>query len=168
MARVKTCPSCQHDNRPDQPFCAGCGFSLADVEMSVVEHVPVAESTIEEASNECLSDGKTDRAISAEEIGRHPVLKFPWGDVEVADTLFVGRDPSISSLAEQIELEGLGWVSRRHAEIYLDEGKLYVRDVGSTNGTYVNGARIATQPVLLADGDQVSFSHRLVATVRLS
>ena len=31
-------------------------------------------------------------------------------------------------------------VSRRHAEVFLDEGKYYVKDLGSGNGTFLNGS----------------------------
>lgn len=168
MARVKICPSCQHQNAPDHPFCLGCGFSLADVEISDAAPEPAATATVSEPIEQPDRIGTWRETSAPERTGPCPVLKFPWGDVEVAETLFIGRDPDISPLAQQIDQNGFGWVSRRHAEIYVDHGKLYVRDVGSFNGTYINGARIATQPVVLADGDQISFSQRLVATVCLS
>src|SRR5947207_8627313 len=44
-------------------------------------------------------------------------------------------------------------VSREHAEIVRDEGVLRVRDLHSTNGTFVNGQRIEEHR--LADGDLV-------------
>lgn len=52
-------------------------------------------------------------------------------------------------------------VSRKHARIYVDEGKLYVVDTGtrgegSRNGTYVNGERIKPlKPRRLEPGDEV-------------
>lgn len=45
--------------------------------------------------------------------------------------------------------------SRRHAELTPDKGQWYVRDLGSTNGTYVNGRRLGSEPVLLRLGDQI-------------
>ncbi|MEW6432875.1 MAG: FHA domain-containing protein [Myxococcota bacterium] len=45
-------------------------------------------------------------------------------------------------------------VSRRHARIYLEGGLFYVEDVGSSNGTQVNGEVIKRQP--LKDGDSIS------------
>jgi sigma-B regulation protein RsbU (phosphoserine phosphatase) len=42
-------------------------------------------------------------------------------------------------------------VSRRHCRFDLQDGKLRLTDLQSTNGTYVNGARL-TGPVLLDDG----------------
>jgi CheY-like chemotaxis protein len=45
------------------------------------------------------------------------------------------------------------WVSRNHAEIQrLDNGSYYLVDLGSGNGSFVNGQRV-TMPVLLNDGD---------------
>lgn len=46
-------------------------------------------------------------------------------------------------------------VSRRHSAISLRGGTAFIEDLGSTNGTFVNGRRIAS-PTALADGDAVS------------
>jgi pSer/pThr/pTyr-binding forkhead associated (FHA) protein len=51
-----------------------------------------------------------------------------------------------------------GRVSRRHAEITLDEGRVSVRDLGSSNGTTANGEPVGDEPVVLADGDEVVFA----------
>jgi len=45
-------------------------------------------------------------------------------------------------------------VSRRHASITWEKGKPIIRDLGSTNGTFVNGVRI-TAPQALRDGDTI-------------
>lgn len=45
-------------------------------------------------------------------------------------------------------------VSRRHARIFNEAGLFYVEDVGSSNGTLVNGTRITRQP--LKDGDSIA------------
>ncbi|HEU4997198.1 MAG TPA: trypsin-like peptidase domain-containing protein [Gemmatimonadaceae bacterium] len=47
-------------------------------------------------------------------------------------------------------------VSGRHAEIRLIDGRYMLHDVGSTNGTLVNGKKIET-PTALGDGDHVRF-----------
>jgi len=52
-------------------------------------------------------------------------------------------------------------VSRRHAEIRPGRGAYVVTDLGSTNGTMVNGARIGGEH-RLTDGDIVSFGSTYV------
>lgn len=39
-------------------------------------------------------------------------------------------------------------VSRRHCELFESDGRLIIRDLGSSNGTFVNGKRIGSQQVL--------------------
>jgi FHA domain-containing protein len=43
------------------------------------------------------------------------------------------------------------FASGRHARIYDREGRVYVEDMNSTNGTYVNGRRVSAQELLQAD-----------------
>jgi FHA domain-containing protein len=52
-------------------------------------------------------------------------------------------------------------VSRRHAEIVPGRGAYVVRDLGSTNGTMVNGTRIVGEH-RLSDGDILSFGSTYV------
>lgn len=49
-------------------------------------------------------------------------------------------------------------VSGQHAELSIEDGNLYVRDLGSTNGTFVNGMRITT-PCKVKHGDLVQFAQ---------
>ena len=54
-------------------------------------------------------------------------------------------------------------VSRSHAKLIVEEGRCSVVDLGSANGTFVNGERIETdEPIPLSPGDEVVFG-----TVRL-
>ncbi|HKQ56621.1 MAG TPA: SpoIIE family protein phosphatase [Candidatus Eisenbacteria bacterium] len=51
-----------------------------------------------------------------------------------------------------------GTVSKDHAEITARDGRLWLRDLGSRNGTRVNG-REARDPIALVAGDQVEIGH---------
>ncbi|MBN2725561.1 MAG: DUF4388 domain-containing protein [Deltaproteobacteria bacterium] len=46
-------------------------------------------------------------------------------------------------------------VSRRHSKISTVDDKITIVDLGSTNGTFVNGERVASEPVELKEGDRV-------------
>jgi adenylate cyclase len=49
-------------------------------------------------------------------------------------------------------------ISRRHAELQVDEAGLRVRDLGSSNGTFHNGERLEdAEAVVLAPGDTITF-----------
>lgn len=56
-------------------------------------------------------------------------------------------------------------VSKRHAEVRLVDGRPVVRDLGSTNDTFVNG-RPATESSI-TDQDLVQFADRLFRVKRL-
>ncbi len=72
-------------------------------------------------------------------------------------TTSAGRDPDDGIFLDDVT------VSRHHAEFNVDGEHLTVRDVGSTNGTYVNGVR--ADEVELSSGDEVIIGrfHLVVA-----
>ncbi|MCK6538476.1 MAG: FHA domain-containing protein [Anaerolineales bacterium] len=71
------------------------------------------------------------------------------------DQLNVGRDSSNDITINDAE------VSRRHARLTFQGGKYVLEDLGSTNGTFVNGQRLAGPRVLKA-GEVVSFGEQIV------
>lgn len=46
------------------------------------------------------------------------------------------------------------FASQLHARVYLREGQIWVEDLGSTNGTHLNGARLAA-PLQMSVGDRL-------------
>src|SRR5262249_41585295 len=57
-------------------------------------------------------------------------------------------------------------VSRRHCEIFEIGGRLTVRDLGSSNGTFVNGKRVMGQQALKA-GDELTIGAVTLRVVAL-
>jgi hypothetical protein len=90
---------------------------------------------------------KLRRAWQAE---RLPRLQLPHP--ASGHSLRIGRDPA-SGLRLTHET-----VSRVHAELTRQGGMWILRDLGSTNGTTVNGRRVIGAAVV-RDGDQVSFGR---------
>jgi hypothetical protein len=88
--------------------------------------------------------------------GGNPVasLVLPGGDrVPLDDELIsIGRNPDSVIVMEDTN------VSRSHAEIRPHGDGWVVVDLGSTNGTRVNGRRI-TAPAELVDGDELQFGN---------
>lgn len=71
------------------------------------------------------------------------------------DQLNIGRDSTNEIVINDAE------VSRRHARLTFQGGKYVLEDLGSTNGTFVNGQRLAGPRVLKA-GEVVSFGEQIV------
>ena len=71
------------------------------------------------------------------------------------ESISIGRDASNGVHINDAE------VSRRHARLQFQGGKYVIEDVGSTNGTHVNGQRLSSAYVL-RPGDIVSFGEGIV------
>ncbi len=66
----------------------------------------------------------------------------------------VGEAPVVIGRAPECDVElADSTVSRRHAEIVRDGDAWFIRDLGSSNGTKLNGAGVVDQ--MLQDGDQI-------------
>jgi DNA-binding winged helix-turn-helix (wHTH) protein len=77
--------------------------------------------------------------------------RLSWGDREIAlveGENVLGRDPDV---AVWIDLNS---VSRHHARVVVSHGDARLEDLGSKNGTVLNGERITTS-VPLANGDRI-------------
>jgi pSer/pThr/pTyr-binding forkhead associated (FHA) protein len=67
----------------------------------------------------------------------------------------IGRHPDSAICLDDVT------VSRRHAQVALDNGRYVVRDLGSLNGTYVNQMRI--DELALEQGDELQIGkYRMV------
>ncbi|HEX9332941.1 MAG TPA: FHA domain-containing protein [Anaerolineales bacterium] len=71
------------------------------------------------------------------------------------DQITIGRDSTNGITINDAE------ISRRHARLTFQGGKYILEDLGSTNGTFVNGQRLAG-PRVLKPGEVVSFGEQIV------
>lgn len=73
----------------------------------------------------------------------------------------IGRPDAKTGTSPDISLEWDDAVSRRHARIVRGSDGDYIEDVGSSNGTLLNGQPIAVNsPILLKDGDVITIGER--------
>lgn len=90
----------------------------------------------------------------------------------VSERAILGRPDEVDGFMPEIDTTPFDGrdkgVSRRHAEFILIEGQLHVRDLGSTNGTRLNGQLLQPHRAYrLREGDLLQCGN-LYMTIRLS
>lgn len=89
-------------------------------------------------------------------VGPSPGKIFTLSQSEV----YIGRDINNEIVVNDAE------ISRRHSRLTAHSGGYTIEDLGSTNGTFVNGQRIAGQQLLEAGqtvrlGENITFSYEM-------
>ncbi len=153
------CPTCGHLGNPDNALiCGKCGQPLTDSRASLLKK-PTGklspESLVLESRVRTKHVGRMKRYDVAIYIAdlEEPLI------ITLNHELLLGRyggehqQPPIDLAA----FEGLEHgVSRRHAMLRRFGPDVTIVDLGSTNGTWLNGIRIQPhQPVTLRDGDRL-------------
>jgi pSer/pThr/pTyr-binding forkhead associated (FHA) protein len=77
-------------------------------------------------------------------------------------TLSEGRNEAGRNLEAALLLDDIT-VSRHHAAFLSEGGRLWVEDLGSTNGTYVNGKRVERAELVSGDEVIIGRFHLVVA-----
>jgi pSer/pThr/pTyr-binding forkhead associated (FHA) protein len=73
----------------------------------------------------------------------------------------IGQEITIGrTTACTITIPDDSFVSQLHARVYLLEGAAVAEDLGSTNGTYVNGKRL-TAPLQIVKGDRLQIGNTI-------
>lgn len=92
--------------------------------------------------------------------------------LNVRERAVIGRPDEVEGFTPEIDTTPFHGrdkgVSRRHAEFILLDGQLHVRDLGSTNGTRLNGQLLQpNRAYRLREGDLLQFGN-LYMLVKLS
>lgn len=70
------------------------------------------------------------------------IVSLPDGrELRFSNGFYIGRDPSCELQVADTH------VSRRHAQVYRAQNRWAIRDLQSSNGLFVNGARVAEAPI---------------------
>lgn len=175
LADLAPCPSCGADNLPESRFCSNCGIDMqetaeakalmpvAEAEMAQEPEGEPAPAMEAEPVTEAEPPGPTGQPrLIVRDTGAEIVLPTAEGDY------IVGREDPVSGIFPEIDLnahegEHHG-VSRRHAQLTIQAGMVFVEDLDSTNFTFVNRQKLAPHtPTALSNGDEVRLG-RLIMT----
>jgi pSer/pThr/pTyr-binding forkhead associated (FHA) protein len=130
------CPSCGSELESPANVCPDCGAQLEGVTASL----PVIEGPSAVTAERPSAERPVLVVVKGAEVGERFEIDRP--------SLSIGRAPESDVFLNDVT------VSRNHATVLLaDGGSVSIRDEGSLNGTYVNGALVSEAP--LRDGDHV-------------
>jgi hypothetical protein len=129
-----------------QPYGAATGQLDLTAATAVPNHpsVPVAAPRGRAAKKSAVSQ----LVIAQPRVRRGAA--FPLGQ-----EITIGRSESCT-----VTIPDDSFVSQLHARVYLLQGAAVAEDLGSTNGTYVNGKRL-TAPLQVVKGDRVQVGNTI-------
>lgn len=146
------CPN-GHLSSSDE-YCSVCGVKMsADPEPGAAADPTAALWRVEcRVFKETAPDETTPRAA----------YESPTEIILTSQVTLIGRSSQKRNLHPEIACDWDGAVSHQHAKIELDpDGNAFLIDLGSTNGTMLNGQLIAANnPMKLKEGDRVSLGSK--------
>jgi hypothetical protein len=138
------CANCQHKNVAGAMYCAECGAQLDGVETLITQAI-----TDEEIETELIRKGSRPEApavpanswLSLHLMDSGKILPLASRNEFTLGRLSEGQPimPDIDLTPYQAYASG---VSRLHAVVKRDANRVMVMDLGSSNGTYLNGRRL--------------------------
>ena len=150
------CSQCGQPVPADANFCPSCGSPLGD---EVSPGTP--SSAPPDSTTASIDVGEFDPRHEVEELpdlepgtGMLVVVRGPNAGSRFLldrETTTIGRHPDSDIFLDDVT------VSRRHAEFVSADGGIVVRDLGSLNGSYVNGDRVEERE--LGTGDEVQIGR---------
>ncbi len=154
------CSNCQHPNMAGALFCSECGAALSSAD-------PLSTQQIETGR---MHDLLKQKVVAPP---KPPVITMnDWATLHLLDTgqmlalsdrteFTLGRISEGQPIMPDIDLSPYQayarGVSRLHAVLKRESSRVFLMDLGSSNGTYVNGKRLAPNvDHAISNGDVVA------------
>lgn len=163
------CPSCQKSHPENTLFCDECGAYLMAEGGKATDPLTMEDTTWVDRSA-AMVGALTDEdnslvTLSFLMVDLNRQIEFP-----LSKELNIGRLDAASATFPDLDLTSYGGlekgISRRHAKITRQGQEIFIEDLGSVNGTFLNGKRLT--PYLqhpLTSGDEIQMG-KLVFRVR--
>ena len=143
------CPNCHHQEFSGALFCSECGARLVVTETPTTHHIERNQTGLLMTQDgrasvppaPVASPGSADAAVSLHLIESGMILhlsgqnEFTMGRVAEGQPIL----PDVDLSPYEAYAQG---VSRLHAALKLNNQRIFITDLGSSNGTRVNGQKI--------------------------
>jgi hypothetical protein len=137
------CPNCQYKNLDGTVFCVECGMQLSGLQPIVTQNIsadnrpfpPMEKRKTAPFSEDLDTWASLHLLDSGQILPLGDRTEFTLGRVSEAQPIM----PDIDLTPYQAYANG---VSRLHAVLKREGKRVFVMDLGSSNGTYLNGKRL--------------------------
>lgn len=159
---MRTCPYCAQSNREGIFFCEECGQPLVGENPTLTKQLSPSHAS--GALGSGALGGKTSWGTARFNPASAVLIRIRDNptpiELKPQEEMILGRYDGTSTSTPTLDLTPFGayehGVSRIHAAIRRGENTLMLVDLGSVNGTHLNGQRlIPNQPRVLHDGDEI-------------
>lgn len=163
------CTFCHTMNVDNTIFCDSCGTFLLDSDQPETDPLKTEKSHTKGKIGSATGQLKMPVIDDVEPMNIR--LKIENGAREIEArldrSLHLGRLDPLSDNYPEIDLTEVGGiekgVSRRHAKLLTQNESLIIEDLGSINGTYINGQKLAPYSAeVLNDGDLLHLGELLI------
>lgn len=139
------CPNCQYKNVTGAMFCAECGAQLDGVDTLITQAI-TDEQIAEELRKKPVQSAEPVAPPANSWISLHLMDSGKILPLATRNEFTLGRLSEGQPIMPDIDLTPYqayaSGVSRLHAVVKRDQNRVLVMDLGSSNGTYINGRRI--------------------------
>ncbi len=184
---IINCPACGADHDPDSGnFCEICGYDFtsgkvgeylgADVDLiaiapsndNIINPSNTNPSDINPSISTSLNTSTNiqliitiDPSLSQADSPEAPVNQPPINLHLTKESNLIGRTSQLKGIFPEIALDFDDAISRRHALLNITpDGMLVLRDIGSANGTRLNGVELKSMvDISLKVGDEITLGH---------
>jgi hypothetical protein len=160
------CPSCGQLHRSGELFCQKCGVYLLSGGQLRTDPLPQSElpptfTKLPRPAEKDPPDTITSKQLILSMPASHRQVTLPHKDLAVLGRVDPNRGvfPTVD-LSPECSSENCVSVSRRHAHIFQVNKQFFIQDLGSTNGTFLNGQRLTPYlPRVLNDADELHLGN---------
>ncbi len=138
------CPNCQHKEMNGSIYCSKCGAQLVDARFST-RKINTAEAPKESEAGKDRIQPPPPQSLQSW-ISLHLIESGQILPLADRTEFTLGRSAEGQPIVPDVDLSSYNayanGVSRLHAAIKLIKNQVVVLDLGSSNGTYLNGVRL--------------------------